>query len=171
VIESNEGSSIDFSWDAKKLLRYASSMAEMQQPSGIERFFNKLMGFAFRKGWAPEYGHELEVVGRSSGRVYKTPVNLLRVEGRLYLVAPRGETQWVKNARAAGTVGLTRGGSTKRYRVTELEVQQRPKILAAYLKAYSGQVQRFFSVKAGSPIEAFAGIAAQHPVFELSAAD
>jgi len=146
-------------------------MAKMQKPSGVERFFNKLAGFAFRKGWAPEYGHELEVVGRSSGRVYKTPVNLLRVEGKLYLVAPRGETQWVKNARAAGTVSLTRRATSKRYRVTELEVGQRPKILAAYLDAYSGQVQRFFSVEAGSPVEAFASIAAEHPVFELSASD
>lgn len=143
-------------------------MAAMHKLSGIERVLNKVVGFAFRKGWAPDYARELEVVGRSSGRVYRTPVNLLRVKGKLYLVAPRGETQWVKNARAAGTVGLRRGATSTRYGVTEVDVEQRPEILAAYLNRYSGQVQRFFSVKAGSPTEAFIDIADQHPVFELS---
>jgi len=149
-------------------LQYGSTVAQMQEVSRVERFFNKAMGLAFRKGWAPAYGHELEVVGRSSGRVYKTPVNLLRVGDKLYLVAPRGETQWVKNARATGTVGLTRGGTSTRYHVTELAVDERPEILAAYLDAYSGQVQRFFSIKAGSRVEDFVSIAAQHPVFELN---
>ena len=31
-----------------------------------------------------------------------TPVNLLELDGERYLVAPRGNTQWVRNARAAG---------------------------------------------------------------------
>ena len=51
----------------------------------------------------------LEVKGRSSGQPRRTPVNLLELEGERYLVAPRGETQWVRNLRASGE-GLLRAG-------------------------------------------------------------
>ncbi len=44
----------------------------------------------------------LEVRGRSSGQPRRTPVNLLTLDGVRYLVAPRGETQWVRNLRASG---------------------------------------------------------------------
>ena len=136
-------------------------------PTRVETIFNDLMGFLFRRGWAPSYGHELEVRGRKTGKLHHTPVNLLEVDGTLYLVAPRGETQWVKNARASGEVVLTRRNSRTTYRVTEVPVARRPTLLAAYLDRYASQVQRFFDVKAGSSVEAFASIADHHPVFVL----
>ena len=40
--------------------------------------------------------------GRTTGKLHHTPVNLLTIEGTEYLVAPRGETQWVRNVRHAG---------------------------------------------------------------------
>ena len=45
----------------------------------------------------------LVVRGRTSGEPRSNPVNLLELDGERYLVAPRGNTQWVRNARAAGT--------------------------------------------------------------------
>ena len=44
----------------------------------------------------------LRVHGRRTGRLRSTPVLVLRQGGRRYLVAPRGETGWVRNLRAAG---------------------------------------------------------------------
>jgi deazaflavin-dependent oxidoreductase (nitroreductase family) len=134
------------------------------------RLVNGLVGKLFRMGWAPSYGHELEVVGRKSGQVHKTPVNLLEHEGTTYLVAPRGETQWVKNARVAGEVTLVRKASRLRCHVAELPVEKRAPILKAYYVRYEGQVKSFFSIAADSPIEVYEGIAARHPVFVLSPA-
>lgn len=47
--------------------------------------------------------------GRKTGRVYSAPVSLLQVAGKLYLVAPRGRTQWVRNSEATGEIQLKRG--------------------------------------------------------------
>jgi deazaflavin-dependent oxidoreductase (nitroreductase family) len=137
--------------------------------SAGERFFNSLMSKLFRLGWAPHYGHELEVVGRKSRALHRTAVNLLELDGTLYLVAPRGETQWVKNARAAGEVALRRKATRTRYRVRELETDKRAAVLQAYLARYASQVARFFSVSTDAPVSAFEAIASRYPVFQLEA--
>ena len=142
-------------------------MKDVQQVGWLARLFNRIMGFLFRWGLAPAYGHELVVLGRKTGRVHTTPVNLLRYEGVPYLVAPRGETQWVKNVRALGEATLRRGSVENRYRFSEVDASARPPILALYLSTFRSQVQGFFSVKAGEPLEAFAKIASRHPVFQL----
>src|SRR5215813_2353232 len=54
----------------------------------------------------------LAVRGRTSGEWRTVPVNVLDVEGQRYLVAPRGDTHWARNLRAAGRGELrTRKGS------------------------------------------------------------
>jgi deazaflavin-dependent oxidoreductase (nitroreductase family) len=138
-----------------------------RRPSRIERWLNRFLGFLFSLGLGPSFGHLLEVPGRRSGRLFRTPVNVLEHGGERYLVAPRGETAWTKNARAAGRVVLKRG---KRETVSLVEVtgDERLEVLAAYLKAYSRDVQRFFTVPAGSPPEAFRSVEASHPVFRLA---
>jgi deazaflavin-dependent oxidoreductase (nitroreductase family) len=141
---------------------------ETIKPSAVERVLNAWVGKLFRMGWAPSYGHELEVVGRASGAVHRTPVNLLEHDGQRCLVSPRGETQWVKNARASGEVTLVRKANRTRYRVSEVAVAQRAPILKAYLMRYESQVTRFFSVAPSAPLEVFAEVAHKHPVFVLS---
>ena len=106
--------------------------------------------------------------GRRTDRLFVTPVDPLAHEGSLYLVAPRGETQWVKNARAAGRVTLRRGRTHNDYDVRELDVEARPPVLRAYLDAYRVEVQRYFAVPAGAPVAAFAEVAGDYPVFRLS---
>ena len=44
--------------------------------------------------------------GRTSGAWRTTPVNLLDHRGRRYLVSARGEGQWVRNLRVAGTAAM-----------------------------------------------------------------
>ena len=70
--------------------------------------FNQLVAFLTRHGISVLDSRVLAVTGRASGQWRTTPVNLLTLDGRRYLVAPRGETQWVRNLRAAGT-GELRG--------------------------------------------------------------
>ena len=84
-------------------------MAQAQsfvKPSLFERTFNRFFAIAIGFGLGLGHNYVVEVRGRKSGRVFSSPVDLLEFEGRRYLVAPRGETNWVRNARAAGRVAL-----------------------------------------------------------------
>jgi deazaflavin-dependent oxidoreductase (nitroreductase family) len=113
----------------------------------------------------------LQVRGRKSGRIYSTPVNVLVVNGRKYLVAPRGETQWVRNARSTGEVWLKKGRRRYQFRLRTIPDEQKPQLLKSYLDRFRTTVQRYFPVPAGSAAEAFSAIASQYPVFELEAVD
>ena len=109
----------------------------------------------------------LQVRGRKTGRLYSSPVNLLQVKGKSYLVAPRGRTQWVRNSEATGEILLKRGSVQRKYRLRPILDDEKPEILKLYLDSYKSAVQRFFPVRAGSPPAAFRDIAASYPVFEL----
>jgi deazaflavin-dependent oxidoreductase (nitroreductase family) len=109
----------------------------------------------------------LQVRGRKSGRVYSSPVNLLESGGKTYLVAPRGRTHWVRNAEAAGEITLKRGSAQRKYRLRALADSEKPALLKLYLDSYKSAVQRYFSVPAGSDVEAFRNVASHYPVFEL----
>ena len=139
------------------------------QPSPLERFFNRLFGVFVGWGIGPSYNYLLQVQGRKTGRVYSTPVNVLNYNGQRLLVAPRGETQWVRNARVTGEVWLKRGRSRQRFALRALDDRDKPEILREYLNRYRIAVQRYFPVPANAPLEAFASIARQYPVFELIA--
>ena len=73
------------------------------------------------------------------------------------------------NARAAGHIVLRRGAATESYMVRELADADKPEIIKAFLDKFASQVQRFFDVPAGSPVDAFRATAARTPVFELVA--
>ena len=109
----------------------------------------------------------LQVRGRKTGRVYSSPVNLLQVGGKKYLVAPRGQTQWVRNAESAGEIVLKRGSARNKYRLKPIPDSEKPEILKSYLDSYKSEVQQYFPVPAGSSPATFRDIASNYPVFEL----
>jgi len=111
----------------------------------------------------------LEVRGRTSGKLYSLPVDLLTDQGRFYLVAPRGHTQWVRNVEASGEVTLRRGARVGRYRVRALPDLEKAPILKAYLDRFHREVQRYFTVPAGSPVDRFAPLVSRYPAYELLA--
>src|SRR5437870_8668090 len=114
------------------------------------------------------YNYLLEVRGRKSGRTYSTPIDLLELNGKRYLVAPRGRTQWVRNAEAAGEVMLKKGRTRQRFRLRALADSEKPEVLKAYLDTFRREVQQYFPVKAGAPAEAFRAVAERYPAFELT---
>ena len=137
------------------------------KPSPVEAVFNRLFGLLVGWGIAPSYNYLLQVKGRKSGRIYSTPVDLLDYRGKRYLVAPRGETQWVRNARVSREVWLKKGRSRQQYALRTLEDRQKPEILKDYLTRYKTTVQKYFNVRGSDPLEAFSEIAQNYPVFEL----
>jgi hypothetical protein len=98
-------------------------------------------------------------------------VDPLDLGGKLYLVSARGETNWARNARTAGEVVLARARCRRRYAVRELPLSMRPAVLKAYLDRFASEVQRFFPVPKGSPVEAFNDLAPRYPVYELQPLD
>jgi deazaflavin-dependent oxidoreductase (nitroreductase family) len=128
-----------------------------------------MMGFLAGLGIGPPFIYLLQVRGRKSGRIFSTPVNLMEFRGRQVLVAPRGRTQWVRNAEAAGEITLKRGSKRLRYGLRPIADEEKPEILKEYLDRYASAVKKFFPVAPGSPVEAFRLIAGNYPVFELIA--
>jgi deazaflavin-dependent oxidoreductase (nitroreductase family) len=115
----------------------------------------------------------LETRGRKSGQPRRTPVNLLRLDGREYLVAPRGQAQWVRNVRAdEGRLVLQLGRRRTSYVATELTGDDRVPVLRAYLRRWKAEVGVFFDgVDASSSDAAILAIAPRHPVFVLDDPD
>jgi deazaflavin-dependent oxidoreductase (nitroreductase family) len=112
----------------------------------------------------------LEVRGRKSGEPRRTPVNLLTFQGARYLVAPRGETQWVRNLRAAGEGKLLLGRKAERFSAAELtDDAEKAPILRAYLKRWKAEVGVFFDGVGPSSAEPeLLAAAAKHPVFRIA---
>jgi deazaflavin-dependent oxidoreductase (nitroreductase family) len=139
-----------------------------QQPTAMERAFNRFFGFLVGFGFGMKHNYLLQVRGRKSGRLYSTPIDLLETGGKRFLVAPRGRTQWVRNAEAAGEVTLKKGRSRQNYGLRPVADAEKPSLLKAYLESFKTTVQRYFPVPNGSALQLFAGIAENYPVFELT---
>ena len=139
----------------------------LQKPSAVAGLFNRVFGFLVGLGIGPTYMQLLQVRGRKTGRVSSLPVNLLQFKSKSYLVAPRGKTQWVRNAEVTGEILLKRGSAERKYKLQPVPDADKLEILKLYLDSYKSAVQRFFPVRAGSPAESFRPIASSYPVFEL----
>ena len=108
----------------------------------------------------------LTVPGRATGRPWSTPVSIVTEGDERWLVAPSGERNWVKNARAAGAVELRRGRDRQSYLVDELDPSDAVPVLRRYYAR--GRVTRpFFDVTPTSPEDDWIAEAARHPVFRL----
>ena len=138
-----------------------------REPTGVEKIFNRVYGFLVGLGLGFAHSNLLEVRGRKTGKLYSTPVDLLELNGKRYLVAPRGRTQWVRNAEAAGEIALKKGSTRRRFRLRPIPDAEKPPILKAYLDSFKREVQTYFPLAAGSPVEAFAELASSYPAFEL----
>jgi deazaflavin-dependent oxidoreductase (nitroreductase family) len=111
----------------------------------------------------------LEVRGRSSGEWRRTPVNPLEYEGGRYIVAPRGETQWVRNLRASGEGRLRKGRKVEDFTASELPDEEKLPLLRAYLQKWAWEVGAFFQgVGADAPDDDLRRIAPLHPIFRIS---
>jgi deazaflavin-dependent oxidoreductase (nitroreductase family) len=131
--------------------------------------FNPIVAFFTRRGLSLMGSRVLEVRGRSSGELRRTPVNLLEFEGARYLVAPRGETQWTRNLRASGEGTLYLGRRGESFSAVEIGDAEKVPLLRAYLKRWKAEVGVFFDgVGPDSSDEQLRAEAPKHPVFRLS---
>lgn len=148
-------------------------MARYKEPDwATKNVFNPALGLLMRMGLSVRGSRVLAVRGRRSGEWRTTPVNPLDLDGRRYLVAPRGNTQWVRNVRAGGETELRLGGKRERIRPVELPDEEKPEVLRGYLAKWKMESGQFFDgVKDDSPDEDFRRIASNHPVYRIEPAD
>jgi deazaflavin-dependent oxidoreductase (nitroreductase family) len=130
------------------------------------RTFNSTVAWLTRRGISVWGSRVLYVRGRTSGQWRSNPVNVLTYEGRRYLVAPRGQTQWVRNLRAAGGGELRVGRRVETFTATELADADKPAVLREYLRRWKFEVGVFFDgVDANATDAKLLEIAPGHPVF------
>src|SRR5580693_1332312 len=108
-----------------------SNLPAFREPTSSEKIFNRIFGFLVGLGLGFSYNYLLQVRGRKSGKLYSTPIDLLERNGKRYLVAPRGRTQWVRNAEAAGEVTLKKGSKRDRFRLNAIPDAGKPELLKA----------------------------------------
>ena len=146
--------------------------AHYQAPGVVtRRVMNPLVALLTRHGLPLAGSAVLGVRGRTSGETRTTPVNPLTLDGRRYLVAARGHTQWVRNVRVAGEAELRVGRRVSTVRPVELADAEKIPVLRAYLRAWAWEVGAFFDgVGADSTDAEIAAIAPRHPVFALGPA-
>lgn len=100
----------------------------------------------------------LTVVGRRTGEPHKVPVIPVEVGQDRYLVSPYGESDWVRNLRAAGTGKLGRKGQEEVFQAAEVPVEERPAIIARYREVAGNVVGPCFTKLPD---------ASDHPVFHI----
>jgi deazaflavin-dependent oxidoreductase (nitroreductase family) len=130
---------------------------------------NRTVAFLTRRGLSVWGSRILAVRGRKSGQWRTTPVNLMTLGGKRYLVAPRGHVQWTHNMRAAGGGELRLGRKAEEFAATEVGDDDKVPVLRAYLKRWKAEVGVFFDgVGPDSTDEELRAIAPRHPVFRIT---
>jgi deazaflavin-dependent oxidoreductase (nitroreductase family) len=138
------------------------------ESKGVEIYFNRAVAFLTGHGISLMGSRILAVRGRKTGEWRTNPINPLPHEGARYLVAPRGQTHWVRNIRAAGGGELRLGRKVEAITVTEVPDAEKVPVLRSYLRTWGWEVGRFFEgVTKNATDEELAAIAPGFPVFRI----
>jgi hypothetical protein len=144
--------------------------APYQRPDWFTRhIFNRAVAGLTRLGVSVWGSRVLEHRGRTTGELHHTPVNLLTIEGTEYLVAPRGETQWVRNVRSSGGhMVLILGRRRRICTAGEVAPADSIEVLRAYLRKWKFETGMFFDgITPDAGDDEWLAVAARHPVFVL----
>jgi deazaflavin-dependent oxidoreductase (nitroreductase family) len=142
-----------------------------QRPGWLtQHVFNPMVALLTRLGLPLAGSRVLEVRGRKTGEPHTTPVNPLSMDGVRYLVAPRGQTHWVRNLRARREGRLLHGRRAEDFMAVEVDDDEKPPILREYLRRWKWEVGQFFGgVGPESEESELLRIAPDHPVFRITA--
>jgi deazaflavin-dependent oxidoreductase (nitroreductase family) len=110
-------------------------------PNRTARAANALIGWLAELGISISGTKALRVRGRKTGTLRGVVVNVLRVDGVDYLVSPRGNTQWVRNVRAAGVVDMGPRWHRRRLHTTEVADAAKADLLKRYLDRWYWEVK------------------------------
>jgi deazaflavin-dependent oxidoreductase (nitroreductase family) len=141
-------------------------MASVYRLTPSRRAANRLVRLLLKLGLMPGPTYLLTVPGRRTGRPLSTPVTLVEDGNTRWLVAPYGDVAWVRNARAAGQITLSRGKRSETLPIRELPSTEAAPVLQRYITRVP-ITRPYFDAKPDSPLAAFIAEAPRHPVFHL----
>ncbi|WP_197377487.1 nitroreductase/quinone reductase family protein [Mycolicibacterium baixiangningiae] len=138
------------------------------QPSTAARAFNEVLRWLAEAGISIAGSHALRIRGRKTGRPRTVVVNLMPVDGRRYVVSPRGNTQWARNARAAGAVEAGPRWRRRTVRIAEVPDADKPLLLKHYLDRWYWEVKGHVGgLTPQSNDDEIRAVAPSIPVFQL----
>ena len=156
---------------------YARSRDKYRPPPDLYRRLNHWLGPAATSlGLTPRDVITLEVPGRRSGVLRRTVVVRVVCNGQHYVVALAGESEWVRNVRAAGGLVVVGGRQRRAARLLEVPAQQRPPIIRAYLlrwgrsegsRAVASEARFYFGVSAEVSLAEIQDVVEHYPVFRI----
>jgi len=116
----------------------------------------------------------ITVRGRKSGVPRTTPVALVEIDGKRWVIGTFGDTNWVRNLRAAREATLTVGRKREMVLADELDVEGRAKFFRDVIGPYVRRMRiggLLLAILGAKEILSDPTAAAEHrPVFELRAA-
>lgn len=146
-------------------------MSRYLKPSRFAARLNGVIGWLARRGISLAGSADLAVRGRKSGEWRRVPVNPMTYGNGRYLVSARGDSEWVRNLRAAGGGELRVGRRVRPFTAVELAPAETPELLRAYLERWGWEVKAYFGeVTAASTDEELRAAAPRHPVFHITEA-
>ena len=141
-------------------------MANTYRLTPSRRAANRLVRLLLKLGLMPGPTYLLTVPGHRTGRRLSTPVTLVEQGGTRWLVAPYGDVAWVRSARAAGQITLSRGRHSESLPIRELNPAEAAPVLQRYITRVP-ITRPYFDAQPDSPLAAFIAEAPRHPVFQL----
>jgi hypothetical protein len=139
------------------------------EPQLADKAVNAVIRWLAEAGVSIMGSHALRVRGRTSGEMRGVVINLLTVDGVDYLVSPRGNTQWARNARAAGEVEMGPRWRGRRVRITEVADNAKPALLKRYLDRWYWEVKgRIGGLTPDSTTAEMLSAAPSIPIFALA---
>lgn len=154
-----------------------SARTAYRPPAGWYRRLNGLGVLLTSLGLAPRDAVTLQVRGRTTGKVRRVPILRTRYRGDDYLVALAGESQWVRNVRAARGHAVIRRRRARWVHLEELASTERAEIIAEYLhagqlrsgaEAKADQARFYFGLDPEPSIDDIEAIADNYPVFRIT---
>ena len=138
------------------------------EPNLAARAGNEVIRWLAEAGVIIAGTRALRVRGRKTGKLRGVVINLLRVDGRDYVVSPRGNTQWARNARAAGSVETGPRWRSRELRIAEVADDAKPQLLRRYLGRWYWEVKGHVGgLTPESTDDEMRAAAPSIPVFEL----
>lgn len=138
------------------------------EPNRTARVANAVFRWLAEAGISIAGTRALRVRGRKTGQLRGVVVNLMTVDGRDYVVSPRGNTQWVRNARAAGEVEMGPRWRGRTVRISEVADDAKIELLKRYLDRWYWEVKGHVGgLTPHSTDEQIRAVAPSIPIVEL----
>ncbi|HUB57008.1 MAG TPA: nitroreductase family deazaflavin-dependent oxidoreductase [Mycobacterium sp.] len=147
------------------------AVGRYRPPPILHRLLSSAVAALAAHSISPRNTVALEVFGRRSGRLRRTAVVVVDHDGRRFVVSLGGESEWVRNVRAAAGNAILHRGKPTPVCLVELPPAERPPVLLAYAshRAFSRSpayiARNYFGVKPHPDLSDFIGIAERYPVF------